>query len=310
VDPERQVIFQEGSQSLGWLVERLESLGLGYGLGSGVRNALFPGSSLVLGPLGSEAALARIDREALLDYYRRHYVAGNSLLIVVGNVTPEQALARAGDLLGDLPVAEAVSLPAIPPSPESGPHQVTVRGPLPRDEVAIMVGARTVGRDHPDYWPLIVLAEILDDQLTEEIRYEQGLVYGLSAYNRTYADAGYFVVYTDSAPGNRETILQAIEAQLAAVEQGEIEPEILADAQAALRGRWALAMEDNQARAGWLAVGDLARVAGTYFVPTRSYVGFHRPILTLSSGLIGLSAAVVLALSFWFWRRRRRRRLA
>jgi predicted Zn-dependent peptidase len=100
----------------------------------------------------------------------------------------------------------------------------------------------------------------------------------------------------------------------------------VAEAQVALKGRLALAMEDNVARAQWLAQwssflgadqavpdyavaidavtpAELARVVKTYFTPERRYVGLHQPVATVASGARALAAAVGLALTLWGGRR-------
>jgi hypothetical protein len=75
----------------------------------------------------------------------------------------------------------------------------------------LTVGARTVGRAHPDRWALEVLAEILGEDLVQEIRYRRGLVYGLWAYNTFFDDTGYFVIATMSERDKREAILSTVE---------------------------------------------------------------------------------------------------
>ncbi|MBU1748194.1 MAG: insulinase family protein, partial [Chloroflexi bacterium] len=216
------------------------------------------------------------------------------------------------------------------------PHQVVVRGPWFTDQTTLLVGARTVGRTHPDRWALEVLAQMLDQELTQEIRYRRGLVYGLGAGNAWFDDTGYLVIQTTSAADNWTTIEQAIAEAIAAIQQGEVAADRVTDAQALLQGRWALDMEDNMARASWLAQwpavladdepvpdypagiaavtpADLTRVVETYFTPPRRYVGLHQPVLTVDSG--ARLAAVVLAgvaglgaaVGVWGLRRRRRR---
>jgi predicted Zn-dependent peptidase len=96
----------------------------------------------------------------------------------------------------------------------------------------------------------------------------------------------------------------------------------VAEAQAALKGRWALAMEDNVERAMWLAgwssvlsadepvpdyqaaidavtPEDLSRMVETYFTPQRRYLGLHQPVATVASG--GRAVGVVVGLGFSAW---------
>ena len=328
VDKERQVIFQEKWGHYGWLINTLDSLGFGYELDRDVQRALFSDSTLGLRVVGEDASLDSLDRAALLDYYQRHYTPDNSVLIVVGNVTPEQVFERAGAYFGDMEQGGRPSPPKTPGLVAQGPHQIVVRGPMPTDQVRLMIGARTVGRSNPDRWALEVLAEILGEDLNEDIRYQRGLVYGLGAYNVFFDDTGYFVISTMSARRNREAILNTVEEHLARVRQDGVSPERVAEAQAALKGRWALSMEDNVERAMWLAewssalspdkpvpdyraeldavsAEDLSRVVEAYFTPTRRYLGLHQPVATVASGarlaagLVGLGMAALVGRRLW-----------
>ena len=326
VDKERRVIFQERWGRYGWLINTLDALGFGYELDRDVRRALFPDSTLGLRVMGEDASLESVDRAGLLDYYQGHYMPDNAVLIVVGNVTPEQVFERAEVYFGNLERNGRPSPPGTPPLPAEGPHEVVVRGPMLTDQVQLRVGARTVGRSHPDRWALEVLAEVLGEDLREEIRYQRGLVYGLGAYNVFFDDTGYFVISTTSERGNREAILSTVEEHLEGVRRGEVDAEQVAEAQAALKGRWALAMEDNVERAVWLArwssvlsadepvpdyqaaidavtPEDLSRVVETYFTPQRRYLGLHQPVATVASGARAVGVVVGLGLSAWVARR-------
>ena len=330
VEKERQVIFQERWGRYGWLINMLDDLGFGYELDRDIRRALFPESTLGLRVVGEDASLDKLDRAALMDYYRRHYTPNNATLIVVGNVTLEQVFVGAEKNFGDLEAKARPAPPDTPSLPDEGPHLVTVRGPLPTDQARLMMGARAVGRTHPDRWPLAVLAEVLDKELTEEIRYRQGLVYGLWAYNVSLDDTGYFVVSTTSKQANQEAIQRTLEERVEQIRQGEVDAEAVAEAQSALKGRWALAMEDNVERAKWLAqwssvlsadepvpdyqalIGavtpeDLPRLVGTYFVPQSRYIGRHLPVATVASGARAAVIGITLAVGLWGARKLRRR---
>jgi predicted Zn-dependent peptidase len=330
VDKEREVIFQERWGHYGWLINTLDALGFGYELDRDVQRALFPGSSLGYRIVGEDTSLEHLDRAALWAYYRSHYTPGNAALIVVGNVTPEQILERATVYFGGLEPGRLPARPAPPPLPGSGPHQVVVRGPMPTARVQLVTGARTVAWSHPDRWALDVLAEVLAKDLTEEIRYKRGLVYGLGVYSVYFDDAGYFVISTTSERASRDEISQAIEKRLEQIRQGQVSVEAVAEAKAALKGRWALSMEDNVSRAQWLAdwtfsldgdepvpdypaaieavqPEDLPRVLAAYFAPELRYVGRHEPVVTVVSGARAVAAVAALGIGVWGGRRLLRR---
>lgn len=334
VEKERQVVFQEKGGRYGRIINTFDELGFGYELSREVRHTLFPESNLDLRVIGEDDSLESLTRDDLLTYYRTYYTPENAILVIAGNVEPAQLRPLIERTFGDVERSGRPEPLGEPPLPSSERHRIVVRGPLLTDQMTVMTGARTVGSDHEDRWALEVLAEYLDTVLTEEIRYERGLVYSLSAYNSFYENAGYFAVITESKSDNSDRILEIIDKHIERVRQGDIDVERLADVKTALKGRWALGLEDNLSRAHWLAgwamrvdnetpipsyeanidaltPADLSRIVETYFTPQRRFVGMHDPVLTVSSG-VRLAAGALATLvagaggAFWVWRRRKR----
>ena len=333
VDKERDIIFEEKMGRYGWLLNALDTLGLGYDLDRDVRRALFPGSTLGLRVIGEDASLDKITRRSLLDYYHAHYLPANSALIIVGNVSVEQAHEKAMTYFGPAPVRSAPHWappePATPPLPRRGPQRVTVRGPFPTDQSVLAIGMRTVNESHPDRWPLEVLAEVMEEDLLKDIRYRRGLVYGLSAFNHQFVDAGYFGIVTQAETPKRAEVQRTIEQYFERVRRGEITAEQVTNAQAALKGSWALDMEEGTQRASWLAqwafepgeqpvpdyaaaidaveVPDLQRMVETYYTPERRFAGLHHPIVTVPSGARFLGAMAGAGALVWLLRKLLRR---
>jgi predicted Zn-dependent peptidase len=333
VNKERDIIFEEKLGRYGWLINALDALGLGYELDRDVRRALFPGSTLGLRIIGEDASLDKITRPSLLDYYHAHYLPTNSALIIVGNINVEQAHEKTATYFGQLPLKTARHAapigPATPPLPQHGPHHVTVRGPFLTDQSTLAIGMRTVSESHPDRWPLEVLAEVMEEDLLKDIRYRRGLVYGVSAFNNQFTDAGYFGIVTQAESPKRAEVQHIIEQYFDCVRRGEITAEQVANAQAALKGRWALDMEEGTRRAAWLAqwafesgdqpipnyaaaidavtVFDLQRMVETYCTPERRFTGLHHPIVTVPRGARLLGALAGLGALVWLGRRLLRR---
>jgi len=333
LDKERQVIFQERWGRNGWIINALDSLGFGYELDRAVQRALFPESSLDVRTTGEDESLDRLDREALLRFYGRYYTPDNATLILVGAVSPEDAAVLAENCFGALEPHGRPAPPTTPPLPLVGPHNVVVRGPMATDQVRFVAGARTVGRFHRHRAALDILATLVEGALTREIRYRRGLVYGLSASNVLYDDTGYFAITTTSKSGNEEIIREEADAFLERVSRGEIGAGTVAVAQRALKGRWLLSMEDNVARAKWLAEWssalapnepvpdyraaldavqpeDLAEVVALYFTPERRFEGLHLPVVTLTGSVEGALIAAALFAGVSATRRLSRRRRA
>lgn len=330
VDKEREVIFQEKSGRYGWLINTLDGMGFGYELDRDLRRALYPGSTLGQRVIGEDDSLDAIDRDKLLAYYRSHYTPANATLVLVGRVDAAEARELAERSFAAIPAGSRPADPAPAPETPAGPLRVTVRGPMLTDRATLEIGARTVGRGHPDRWALEVLGELLGQELTEEIRYKRGLVYGVWAYNVSFDDTGYFEIGTTSASDRRDEIRQVIAERLAALRGGQIDARRVAEARAALVGRWSLSMEDNVSRASYLAgwtsllgsdeappdypalinavtADDLVRVARSYLRPEASFEAAHAPIATVASGAAWGGGLALAGALWWGWRRLRRR---
>src|SRR3989338_3995610 len=78
-------------------------------------------------PIGDEAGLDAIGREALITHHRRYYTGNNALLVIVGNLSGREARRLSERVLGGLPAGEAAA--PIPPVTEPAPTEQTIRFP-------------------------------------------------------------------------------------------------------------------------------------------------------------------------------------
>jgi predicted Zn-dependent peptidase len=304
---ERDVIVQEKGGRWGRFknfFEWIEDMGLGWNVFRAVRHRLFPESSLLLPVIGDDDSLNHITRDDLEAFYRRHYVASNMTLVVVGDVDAAEVEAKAQRYFGGQPAGDRPARPATPPAPGRG-FNVRLNGPNINEQGQLLLGAPLPGMSHPDRYPLGVLAEMLDTALTKDIRYERGLVYGIDVYPALYTDVGYFVVYTTADSDKFAEIMGEVQAHLQRAIAGDIDLEKVEEAKAAIRGRALLAMEGNLNLGWWLTEdalytpndqpvpdffagvaavtpAEVQRVARTYLAPDKRYQAIHRPGLTPS----------------------------
>lgn len=326
VDKEREIIVQEKVGRNSRLINALEALGLGYDLDRQIRRAIFPGSALSLRTIGEDASLDRITRDALLDYYRAHYLPVNCALIITGRVVVDQIDALVRRYFGGVTATTPLpATPVMPPLPKRGPQRVTVRGPLPTAESELIIGMRTVEWTHSDRWVLEVLAEIMEEALIKAIRFQRGLAYDVHAFTDYFTDTGYFGLTTQCESQHRAEVQRLIEDYFDHVRQGRLTTEQVTNAQAALIGGHVLEMEDNLKRAEWLAQWafapdgwvlpdyaaairavtptDVQRVLNMYFTPQRRFVGAHQPLTTAPRTLRLIGATVGLNVAAWIARR-------
>lgn len=332
---ERQVIIEEKGGEIGAFEsvgDLIEDLGLGWNVFRAVKHRLYPHSSLLLPVIGKDRSLRRIRYPDLLAFYRRHYLPNNMALIVVGDVDAGLVSERAAHHLGGFAPGPLPPRPASPAPPAEG-FSLKLKGPNLNDQGQLLLGAPLPGLNHPDRYALGVLAELLDTVLTQSLRYERGLVYGIDVYPSLYTDAGYFAIYTTADTAKFPDILADVEARLDQALAGGFDAAAVAEARDAIGGRLLLGMESNADVGWWLAEmalftpegqpvpnlfaevdrvspADITRVAQAYLRPEQRFRSIHRPGLTPAAlakpALLGAGLGAA-ALGAWLLNRRRKR---
>jgi len=320
VDKERNIIFQENYNKRGWLLRLFESMGFGYDFYYAIENIVFPQNPLRLRVIGEDRSLVSIDREKLLEWYRKYYNPSNMTLIVVGGITPEEVYRKALEYFSEKRPGPRPSPPETPALPEGRKNSAVLRGPMDSDICSFTMGFRTPGFLSRDYFALKVLAKYLNRILRDEIRTKRGLSYYVWAYNVFYSDAGYFLIYAKSSRKNLEKIEEVSRKEILKVKEGDIDTTRVEEAKNEVKGKWILSMETNYSRAFWLKnwtmageftlpdytslveevkVEDLINAVARYYRPKSTFVVKHIPIITVASGAILAGVILVLAILFF-----------
>jgi predicted Zn-dependent peptidase len=210
------------------------------------------------GPLGREVAGTRstveaVTREQIEAYRTSHYVPGNLIMSVVGDVEHGRVVEAASRLLGNWAPAEAPRWSACPP-PAGVPRVRLERRDTEQTNLCLLTPA--LAHSHPDYHAQTLLNVILGDGMSSrlflEVREQQGLAYDISTSPMSYHDTGCFVTYAGVEPGRTGPALRAILAELARLRLEPVPPEELQRAKEYTKGRMALRLEDTYSVASWL----------------------------------------------------------
>jgi predicted Zn-dependent peptidase len=268
-------------------------------------------------PLGREIAgtigsVRRATHQSVVDHWRASYQASGIVLAVAGAIDHDDV------------VRASVGWQAIGPDVEGRRPELAPRAssaPTPAAPGALRVSRRRlsqgnlclgmpgVARDDPDRWTLELLGAVLGDgmgsRLFLDLRERRSLVYDVSTFSASYADAGTFGVHAGFDPDDAGTVVGAILDQLDRICSEPVSPAELSRAQAYTRGRLELRMEDSGAVAGWIGAGeallpriltveevierfeavsadDLLRVARQYLDPARARLAVLGPFRSRS----------------------------
>ncbi len=226
--PERDVVLEERRQ-------RIEN-DPGSLLSEALSATLFKNHPYGRPVIGWQHEIRDLDRQTALDFYRRYYTPNNALLVVAGDVGPDEVKVLAEKTYGRIAARpEAVRAPRPAEPPMVGPHTLTVRDDKVREPTlqrAFITPSSTTATDGTAE-ALSVLADIVGGGSTS--RFYDGLVRGKGV--ATYAGAYYqssgvdntrFVIYGVPKPGvslvDLEAEMERVIADL--VENGVSEEEL------------------------------------------------------------------------------------
>jgi zinc protease len=133
---------------------------------------------------GTDASTKRLDRARVSDFYARHYRPSNARLLVVGDVTVDEALALVEARFGGWERGEVPPLPEpAPPAPAARAFYVVDKPGAPQS--VIRLGNVGVPRSTPDYHAISVMNTLLGgsftSRLNQNLREAHGFTYGASS---------------------------------------------------------------------------------------------------------------------------------
>src|SRR5579871_1380473 len=213
--------------------------------------------------------------EDLKDFYARHYVPGNALLVMVGDFAPQEMMARIEKIFGGWPAgsAEAAPDPALPELAARKVFLVHLPGAV---QTQIVVGNRAITRKHPD-WLRLTLANSIyggafNSRLVMNIREQKGYTYSPRSGAHPLRQHGYFsigaAVRNDVVAAALTEIFYEID-RMRATPVGEDE---LDDARNYLAGVFSLGLATQDGLAGQLATATLEKLPDDYLETYRERV--------------------------------------
>ncbi len=269
------------------------------------RRLLFDGHPYGRPLIGEKETVSPLTRDDVEAFYRRTIGPQKGLIVIVGAVQAEQAIAAVERLLATWNPAVLVVEPEFPPPtlpPVPRVETVTLAGKSQSD---ILLGWPGLPRRHPDYIPARVANAILGQfglggRLGANVRERQGLAYAISSSLETNEKAGTWSIAAGVNPAVIERTIATVRDECERMRQEPVTPEELADVQAYLTGSLVLALETNAAMTDYLSTmawydlgmdyllrynelifavdrDDVLRVARTYLDPDRYVLAIAGP---------------------------------
>ena len=203
---------------------------------------------------GRIASLAGLTANDLRAFLAETIVTSRLTIGVAGDITPEELGRRLDEVFGALPEGEP---PAPLPEAELTAAGSTILVDHPGPQSLLYLAQPGIPFDDPDYYAAIVMNHILGgggfaSRLTQEVREDRGLTYGISSSLVSREHLNLIAVSADVSNENVPEALSVIRAEWDRMAgQGATEQE-LEDAVAYLTGSFALSLTNTSALAGAL----------------------------------------------------------
>lgn len=232
-----------------------------------LRQALYQDHPYAQSGLGTEAAVAQLNRADLHQFHQTYFRPDNVVISLVGCITPEMAVDLVQQVLGDWAAPEQPLPPRRVPPVSSQPVSVVTAQETQQSVVMIGYLAPSVctwqasSLQRTDYIALKLLATYLGNGLSSrlfvELREKRGLAYEVSAFYPTRLETSHFIAYMGTAPDNTAIALEGLQREVDRLGTTLLTPDELQSSKNKLLGQYALGKQTNAQVAqilGWYEI--------------------------------------------------------
>ena len=195
------------------------------------------------------AALDALTRDTLLEFHKTHYVPDRAVLAVTGDITVEQAKAKAEAAFGAWKKSGAALPAQTEAAPLSGPTISLVVRPN-SVQTSLRIGTQSIERKNPDFFALTVGNRILggaSGRLFEHLREQKGYTYGANSGFASSRIPGSWTASTDVRSEVTDAALTDLIDEIRQMRETPVTEKELADAKRAIVGSFARLLESPDA---------------------------------------------------------------
>jgi zinc protease len=240
---------------------------------------------------GTPASLKRIGRDALVGMHDACWRPDNAILVITGDLTPEEGFALAEKNFGDWarPAAPLPPVPVADMTPK--PHAVVIDMPQ-SGQAGVVVAKTAIVRSDPRYYAGLVANTVLGGgysaRLNEEIRIKRGLSYGANSSLTARQSTGAFTALTQTKPASAPEVVTLVREEMAKLGQAAPSADELAARKSSLVGGYGRQIATTDGLASTLS--DLA----LYGIDLSEMKAYTAKVEAVSPGQVKDFAAQVL----------------
>jgi len=207
---------------------------------------------------GTKESVAGIDRQKMVDYMKKQYVASNTVICLSGNINQSLAVEKVKKYFSKISDQKPFLKQKVVEKQTKPAFLLNFRE---TDQTHVCFGARTYNMFHPQRYVLEVLSLILggmmSSRLFSEIREKLGLAYYIKTDSVSDPDTGFLVTQAGIDNKNIEKAISIILREYKKISQIKVSAGELKKAKDCIKGRASLELESSDARASFYATQEL-----------------------------------------------------
>lgn len=205
---------------------------------------------------GDKESVMSLQREQIIDYFKRYYTPENMIVSVAGNIKHQEVSELLKEKLGTFKGSQSSRERDIPAF--SSGHNINYRD---SGQVHLCMGYPGISlRDDRTYVSIIldnIIGGTVSSRLFQKIREELGLVYSIYSFQNSFLDTGLFSFYGGSSPENVKKVIEFILWEIDEICNNGITEEQLVLSKNYVRGGMILSLESTSNRMFRLASSQL-----------------------------------------------------
>jgi zinc protease len=217
---------------------------------------------------GTEETLSKVTLADVQSFYAKEYLPNQVILVVVGDITVEQATALVETHLGAWKKGLSPSRTVKKP----GAIDKKILRLIEKDltQSTIVLGHSGISRTNPDFYAVTVMNHILgaggfSSRLMDSIRDKQGLAYGIMSHYEARAMPGPFWVNLQTKTETTNQAINGVLAEIKAMREAPVTDQELAEAKSFLMGSFPLRLDSTAKLARMLAQVEFFGLGFEYF---------------------------------------------
>lgn len=207
---------------------------------------------------GYEKSMKKINRKDIVDFYKKHYVPKNTVIIFSGNLKGVDVKKLGEKYFGCCKSPK----PATKYAPFKRPFKTNVKVQhKDTGQIQVAIGFPAFEYKHPNMPALNLLTNILGGTMSSrlfiQVRERRGLAYFVRAMLSPYQDTGAFVIRAGLNKENFNLAIKTIFNEIRKMKTSGVTAKELHRAKENIKGHVILSMEDSSFIAGWLGKQEL-----------------------------------------------------